>query len=729
MKKVSWFASVWLGALTATVVGASAFAQQAQPAPATGAAAPSPDSGASTSQLQEVVVTANRRSENLQNVPTVVSAFSGAALSRSGVADTSDLSQVVPGLKFNVSNGFAEPFIRGIGTTANSTGLENPVALYVDGVYYATPTGGVFALSSVQNVEVDKGPQGTLFGRNATAGVIQITTRDPTNTPSLDAALSLDNYLTVTPDLYVNTPITSNLATNLDLHITDQVNGYGKNDYPGGTGKDVYKTQELDVRNKYLWRPDQADRVVVTLDYTNLRSSNGVALRYQPGTLPFGYPITPAFNFSNPYNIQALVQPYEVLQQGGISVREEHDFSWAKLTSITAYRQTADHIQFDFGFPPFEIGASESDRFRQLSQELQLSSETPGRLKWTVGAYYFNGTAEVRPYVVEGTLLPAPNVYNATRLTNSGALFGQATYEVLKNTNFTAGLRYTYEVPTIHGVALGQSVTPADQYDGRLTWRFALDHRFNEDLLIYASDNRGFRAGTFNAVIPTQPAILPEQLDSYEVGLKSNLLDRRVRFNAGGFLYEYQNIQVPIYQPSGIIVLNGAKAELYGLDVDLDVRPLRQLLLKGGLELLHSDFISFPNAPINTPLDVFPFGNSGDTTGSVAGNRLPVAPTAIVNLSATYDIPLSAGNLSLSADYNYNSGFYAAADNIARQSAYQKVNAQIGWAPRDSHYEFVIFAKNLTNVAVSSRLGPLQFGVIQSLEPPLLVGGQVKFHY
>ncbi|HKS75013.1 MAG TPA: TonB-dependent receptor [Terriglobales bacterium] len=678
---------------------------------------------ASTS-LEEVVVTANRRNENLQDVPTTVTALSASVLVNSVVTNTQDLSQVVPGLKFQVAQGFAEPYIRGVGTSADAVGVANPIAIYVDGVYYASPTAGVFALSDVKSVEVDKGPQGTLFGRNATGGVIQITTRDPSAKPSADVMVSFDNYATVTPDLYISGPVAENLASSLTVHFSDQLHGYGKDRYPG-INSDVYKTQELDLRNKWLWDPTSLDRIRLSLDFTSLRSTSDVALRFQPGTLPFGYPLTPAFDYNNPWDTYSSMLPYETLKQGGISLSEEHDFGFAKLTSITAYRQTADESGFDFGTPPLQIGASERDLFHQSSQEVRLSSPTAEAFYYTVGLYYINEVGAVDPSVVEGALQPVPIVSIGKVVTNSGAAFGQATYEIIKNTNFTAGLRYTYETASVTGTG----TDPRKQNFGKLTWHLALDHRINDSFMVYVADGRGFRAGTYNAEAPGDPPILPEQLDDYEVGFKSNTRDNRLRFNGSGFYYQYSNIQIPIHTITGSSILNGAKAKLYGLDLDLDVKATSQLLLRASLELLHSEFTQFDSAPFNTPLTTFPYGNCMDCFGSAAGHQLPVAPRLVGDLDAVYTVPTSSGSVTLSASYLHNSGWYGDPDNIAKQRAYDKLNARIDWTSPDGRYDVGVFVKNLTDAAVDSRLGSLFFGFIETLEPPRTVGVSFAFHY
>jgi iron complex outermembrane recepter protein len=676
--------------------------------------------------LVEIVVTATRRKESLQNVPLSVTAATAETLAASGITSTSDLSELTPGLVVNVANGWVEPFIRGVGTTANSTGLSSPIAVYVDDVYYAAPTGTLFSFNNIASVEVDRGPQGTLFGRNATGGVIQVTTRTPSHTAELDTDVGVGNYDTWNGNLYATAGITDTLAADVAVRYSRQIDGYGRNVYPG-SGRDVYNGREVDVRSKWLWTPTDVDAVTFAFDYGNLEGSAPVAVRFQNGSRPLGYPISPAFSSSNPWDADALTQPSETQKQGGASLKLVHQFPFAQLSSISAYRQARNDMIFDFGYPPFEIGARERDLFRQSSQEFQLSSLSGSRLTWTTGLYYLNEHATTDPYTVFGTLLPAPNIYYGNTVTNSVALYGQATAKISSNTNLTAGLRYTYEKSSIDGTALGAEIPSASQHFEKPSWRLALDHHFTDNLMAYVSDGRGFRAGAYNATQPTQPAIKPEYLDAYEVGAKANLADDRLRVNTSAFYYKYSDMQVPIYAPAGIYVLNAASSKLYGVDLSVDVKPASNLTISGGIEWLHTQFLSFDSAPFNTPATTFPYGNCGSCSGSAAGNNLPVAPDFTGTLRVNYVIPMAAGSIDLNAVDAYNSGWWAGPDNLARQGAYNFVNALAGWNSRSGRYRVTVWGKNLTDKAVASRIASLFIGNTETLLPPRTYGITVRY--
>ena len=716
--------TVLSGSLIALLVSAPALAADGPAAGEAAAAAESPaDAGIA---LEEVTVTANRRQESMQNVPLSVTAANAETLAANGITSTSDLSELTPGLVVNVANGWVEPFIRGVGTTANSTGLSSPVAIYVDGVYYAAPTGTLFSFNNIAAIEVDRGPQGTLFGRNATGGVIQVTTKDPTQAPLLDVQAGAANYRTWTGDLYATGGLTDTLAADIAVHYSKQDEGYGVNLYPG-TGQDVYADREADVRSKWLWTPTDRDKITVALDYSNLSGSAATAVRFLNNSVPLGYPITPRFTSSNPWNVDSLVQPDETQDQAGASVKIEHALDFARFTSISAYREVHNDMIFDFGYPPFEIGAREQDLFRQASQEFQLASNDQARIKWTTGLYYLNEHATSDPYTVFGALLPADNVYTATAKTDSAALYGQATTPLVADTNLTTGLRYTFERSALDGISNGDVIPSASQHFGKVTWRLALDHRFTDSFMAYISDSRGFRAGAYNATQPTQPAIQPETLDAYEIGTKANFLDDRVRMNTSAFYYKYSNMQVPIYAPAGIIVLNAANARLYGADWSLDVRPLRNLTISTGVEWLHTQYRSFDDAPFNTPETEFPFGNCGSCSGSAAGNQMPVAPDFTSTARINYVIPLPIGTIDLNADDNYNSGWWSGPDNLARQGAYNFVNALAGWTSPDGRYRVTVWGKNLGNEAVASRIASLFIGNLETLLPPRTYGVTVRY--
>ena len=277
-------------------VGASSIPSQAPPTSSGQPLGASANQGGPAT-VETVIVTANRRAENLQNVPVSVTAVTGAGLVNSGVTNLQDLSAVVPGLVVQ-NGGFATNHLRGVGSSTVGPGLENAIALYVDGVYYASAATNLVDFVDVSQVEVLKGPQGTLFGRNATGGLIQITTRTPTQTPHLDADLSYGNYETGKGDLYVSGGIANNLAADFAIQATGQGQGYGSNH---ATGDYVYQTDSrVDTRSKWVWDLTPKTHITTIFDYSQVRYSNP-AITLIPGTnvLPF---VGPTYKYSNPWD-------------------------------------------------------------------------------------------------------------------------------------------------------------------------------------------------------------------------------------------------------------------------------------------------------------------------------------------------------------------------------------------------------------------------------------------
>lgn len=281
--------------------------------------------------LDDVVVTAQKRSERLQDVPITIEAFNAAALEQSGVTSVNDLGTLVPGLVYTDVVGYGLPYLRGIGTTATGPGFENPVATYVDGVYYASQGGAVLSFNNIAGIEVDKGPQGTLFGRNTTGGAIQITTLKPVQQFGGVADIGYGNYNTVTGRAYVTGGLTSTIAADLAVNYSDQGKGYGVN---LANGADVDKSNNIGFRTKILFTPSSATELMLIGDYSRLELVP--VLAPAPGTEPqFLPPVS-----GNPRDVYGSPQPFTRTVQWGLSANLTHRMSFATLTSITAYRST-----------------------------------------------------------------------------------------------------------------------------------------------------------------------------------------------------------------------------------------------------------------------------------------------------------------------------------------------------------------------------------------------------
>ena len=699
-------------------------------------------------QVQEIVVTAQRRRENLQNVPITVTAVTAAQLSAGGVQNTQDLTAVVPGLTFPSSEGTALPHIRGVGSTGVAPGAENSVALYVDGVYYATAAGSILSLNNVSQIEVLKGPQGTLFGRNATGGLIQITTKDPTQDFHGDASVSYANYDTTSIDGYVTGGLADNLAADLAVQLAHQGEGWGTD---LATGKDVYKADsDISLRSKLLWTPTSTTKVKLSMDYENSRSSQG-ALFEAPGTDATNPLYPPSALDVKAYDVNEDLQPVARLQGGGLSLRIDQDLGFATLASITAYRNQRFFFTVDFDLGPANLLSDRSAQTdTQISQEFQLQSKRSSKLQWTLGLFYFHADDAFSPLDIGfgGFTAPviAPGVIltdaftNSSQATDSVAGFGQATYEILPKTNLTGGFRLTYERKGLDATQsgllnIGQTIPMGGETGSfsvtKPTWRVALDHKFSDAILAYVSYNRGFKSGGYNLSLPASAPYQTEQLDAYEVGMKTDLLDRRLRVNASGFYYNYSNIQVNRFINGTPDIYNGASAEIYGLDLDVDAAVSNNLTLSAGVEALHDEFTSFPCADFfaggpglssaactsaNPITPTLPY----DT--SAKGNQLPDTPHLTTSFTADYRHPVLSGEGELNVTDAFNSGYYPDPNNEVRQGGFNVLNASLRWTPADQRYFVRLWSKNLTDTRYSLELEAASTGDAESYAAPRTYG-------
>jgi iron complex outermembrane recepter protein len=664
-----------------TIVVAPALAQSApdtKSAPAD-ALLPSDASG-----VGEIVVTAQRKNENLQKVPLTVQAFSAKQLDASGITSTVDLARVTPGLAYGRGVGLGSPFLRGVGTGGNGPGVENTVAVYVDGVYYASKSSAISDLENIERVEVLKGPQGTLFGRNASGGLIQIVTTDPTSTPELRLKAGYGNYDTVTFNGFGNVGLTDDLAVNVGGSYSDQGRGWGKNLV---SGKDINLTKKFNIRGKAKWTPSDATSVTLTGDYAFYNSSVGIAIRPLDGIKPRqGGLFT-----GGQYDVTQNIEPFVRSRIGGVSLKIEHDLDFAKLVSTTAWRADKYALQVDGDTTPTPFLLSQGfAREKQYSQEFQLSSDQTDGLQWTTGVYLFYYSGNQLNYINTSTI-----IYGRQR-SQSAAVYGQATKELFAGTRLTLGGRFTWETRKIDGYTSTSTPAPQQKSFRKPTWRIALEHDFAPDVLGYVSYNRGFKSGTFNSASPASPAVNPEIVDAYEAGLKTTLFDRKVRFNTAGFYYNFRDIQLTSFVGVNNIQIlrNAARAEIYGIDVDFEIVPTDRLRLSGSAEWLHARFTKFLGAPIATADLV----NGGNTVvnGNASGNQLIRAPSFSANVMANYTIPVREGSVDFNVSYTYTGRVYQEADNYLSVPPLYLVNAQISWAI-DHNYKISVWGRNLTN--------------------------------
>lgn len=713
LSKLRKAATLCAGASIIAIIGtASAAAAQS------GSAAP--DDNAKDTGLGEIVVTAQKRSERLQDVPVTVTAVSPETLNRTAIDSTAGLSTLVPGLNLRESGIGFTPYLRGVGTAATSAGNENPISMYIDNIYLASTNVGLMDLASIDSIEVLKGPQGTLFGRNATGGVIHVKTRVPSHELGGNASVSFDNYETLIAKGYITGGITDTLAADLAVFYRNQNQGYGVN---LATGNKVNYRNSITVRGKLYFTPTDIDSFTLAVDYSDLDGSGNAGIAYPGTTTNYGAPDAthPAPNGA-PYQYTGSkwdslgpVDPSQKVEAGGAALTYVHDFSWGSLSSFTAYRKN--RLRSQWNGQPNPSGAqliTVNQPDEQFSQEFQLSALPDSKVQWILGAFYLDASARYDPFAVNVPLNPTQTRFITKQTIRSPALYGQVTVpvEALGDTNITGGLRYTIDRRSLVGrldVALAANpavvlATPISTDTSKtyktFTWRLGVDHHFTPDVMAYASYNRGFKAGSYSTVPPTPTPSNPEYLDAYEVGLKSKSLDGRLIFNASAFLYEYKDLQVTIFNGLSALIENAASAEIMGLDVDITAQVTNGLRLSLGAELLDHKYKDYKNAPILRLLTLAQGGGVERTSGDASGKPLMTTSDAVINGAVYYDVSTNAGDLDFAVNFNWNSGYTIDPSAVLKTPSYFELNATAGWTFKNGTTRISIFGKNITDAEI-----------------------------
>jgi iron complex outermembrane recepter protein len=748
-------ASVTRSALSAVALFAYSNIASAQ------AAAPTTNESDPSHRLEEIVVTAQRRSENIQRVPVSVSAFNADALQSLGVAvTTKDLPSLVPGLVFGkgLSNNLS--YMRGVGQPTGRFGVESPLATYLDGVYLAAPAATLFSLNNVERIEVLKGPQGTLFGRNSTAGVIHVITKDPTTQPSAEFDAGYGRYDTATGRFYGNTAIGNSLGANLALYYSDRGEGHIHN---VTTGKDIGQDRERAAQSKWRWTPSERTVVTFNLAYSDHAGYLGTTTGMYPGALAGDRSTRYLGQYTVADPADTLIEDDQYLG----SIRFEQDLGWAKLINIAAYHGLSQRMRFSqTANPPVtppvsslngSIFARTKNADHTFTEELQLQSSTDSDFQWITGVFYMDDKVDINQTVLNYTTL-APVVLNNTdvdQTTTSYAAFAQASKTILSDTRLTLGIRYTrdelevkgarfnggalngfnYTPGTFIGTAESMAATASRPFKPSVTasepaYRVSLDHSFTPSIMGYVSFNQGFKSGIFNSSDFTNPPTEPERLKAYELGVKSELFDR-MRLNAAAFYYDYKNMQLLGIGPAppALYNYNAGSARITGLDIDFEVAATDELRLTGGFEWLpEAEYTSLkgglqtlPNpypygfqngAPVvpagcalGSPLPQYSALSGGNSTLScdLSGNRLIRSPRMSATLGIQYRWSLPSGaSVMLNANDSYSSKFYFADDNRTKQDAFHNVRASITWTSHSDVWSVQAWGSNLVNEKISA---------------------------
>lgn len=696
----------------------------------------------STGTLEEIIVTARRVEENLQATPIAITAFTGAALEERQVFSSDQLDQVVPNLQFSNNaplagnNSSSQVFIRGIGQTDPTSTVDPGVGMYIDEVYIGNAVGGTMGLRDIASVQVLRGPQGTLFGRNTIGGAIIMTTTEPGDEfgGSVRATLGSDNLRD--GFLALDAPFSSSLKSRFSFGIRKQDGYVTRSD-----GKDLGDTNTFTAMGKLVWRPSDRTRGTLAFDYTKA-DENGSPLVFAAINETATFPRVassdagcPGFN-GNFANLPAVpmiqddrcandLQARGPYRNNGTYPLESKLDNWGGslnlsvelgktllLKSITAYRDIEWTGKRDADNTPLTILHTDYDvKGSQFSQELQLTYQSDA-LTGVAGAYYFTQKSDD---IVTVQLNPPPPGFQQDSDNNkvdnsSWALFTQWTYNFNDRLGVTAGGRYTedkkgsypdqfdFATPTVKQV-------PVQWYRdtfSSFTPSASLTYRWTPEVMTYFSYARGFKGGGwnshFNAVLtaPQQEALQKfdqEEAETYELGFKLDLANNTLRLNGAVFTSDYTDMQITYRGPlpSGVapFLTNAGKASIDGVELEATWAPTADWTLEASIGYLDATIDRLDNKP----LLILP-------PGLVEGNVLPFAPEWQLHLGAAYDVHAGDFVITPRVDGSYqDTTYFDATDTveIAQLDSVTVLNASATFRPQAGNWRVTLNVNNVTD--------------------------------
>lgn len=685
---------------------------------------------------KDIVVTAQRRNEALQDVPIAITALSGDAVQKLGYKTSAEIAAQVPNLtiKQSFANSVPQIFLRGVGVNDPNANANGAVGIYVDDVNLVSPSALTFSLFDTDRVEVLRGPQGTLYGRNTTGGAINFISRKPGDKAEGYATVHYGRFNEKQIEAAVTAPLADGVSMRLS-GVGEDANGFH---YNRVTGNHLGNVGRFALRG--LLKIDPSSTLSILFNVHGGRVKNSSTPFEVAGTLDpvsgaggCDYRTSSCVNLfgyrdgdNDPYSHDLDNEGRTKLWNIGGSMHVDADFGAVALTSITAYEKTVRHHREDAdGAPQNMLNTQFFDDNRQFSQELRLSSTGDDSLRWMLGLFYSHEDTKIhnrydffRGYrnLVESFGFPGgfdpdganPSGYtpflvdqSLTQKSNSYAGFANVGYDLTDKIELTLGARYTEEDRAIRTTVAfdeGSFTIPlVDDYADKVKFnsfsgKIGLNYKPADDILLYASLSKGYKSGGYNgALVFSEPELKPfrpESLLAYEVGFKSSLLDRRITFNAAAFYYDYKDIQLYTFESAGGIPIqvltNAGRAEIYGIEGELSLRPVKGLTINLGGGLLHTEIKDFVS----------------DGGVDFSGNRLVMAPKATGNILVRYDIPVDQGRMKvgLQTDAHYQSGvFFSTSNNpLLSQDGYALLNARISLADADDRWELAAQVRNIT---------------------------------
>jgi iron complex outermembrane recepter protein len=751
---------------------------------------PEADIDSTNRRLSTVTVTATRREENIQSTGASVSAFDESKLKALSVDSVEDVAGLVPGLQVSTYQGDTSIFIRGIGTPVIIAGNDSSTATYVNGVYVSRAAAIGPSFFDVERLEVLRGPQGTLYGRNATGGSVNIITKGPTHEWEGEASLILGNYDRTKVFGAVGGPIADNLRARLAVQ-KETHSGYttvhlARGSLPPSQPDQTFDAEDKDdVTARLTVEADISDSVTLTVigDYYKADDRANVfhfaSLGYQdevPGWLETreGSQTLPYFGIKNSGRISAAksrdiysgVDYFNKTEVWGLMGRVDWELQDYDVQLIAGYRDTNPFFQnsFDLG-DTFNTYYQRGEDHQQWNADFQVSSPAERRFSWILGGGYFTEENDIQnnifgdfwePILIQGfTDLQAAGVLptfpvvipestlccelhlNGDQQTDAYNMYFDTSFDLTDALVLKAGVRYSEEerdghqkfdlafLPATPGgelvrfapnttffpnsVSDGRDGVQPDPFgfvvapvDGPATFdawtpKIGLEWTPSNDVLVYLGAQRGFKSGGYNIGSSQRTPFEPEEIWAYEGGVKSSLLDQRLRLNAAAFFYDYTNLQAQDSIGNQPIIRNVGKAEVKGAEVEFAALVNEIFSVDGSVTYVDA---TFTEGVLSEPLRPAPLTDAAGTFArDLDGLRLPRAPKWKANIGFQADFAAFAGDMTLRADYSYQDKIYFTVFNIdaASQDSYGVVRARASYQPKDGRYQIAIFGENLTD--------------------------------
>jgi iron complex outermembrane receptor protein len=679
--------------------------------------------------LEEIIVTAAKRETNLQDTPIAITAMTGDTLDAFNIQSSHDMLSSVIGLEGTISAGNLAIAIRGINSENTDVTSDPTVAFHMDGVFRGRQSGGLAAFHDVQRVETLKGPQGTLYGRNATAGSINVITNKPVHNTEGSVEVLAGSYSRLGVRGVFNTSVIEDKLAVRFSFLDEDRTGYFNN---GPLIKNPYgDSVESAFRMHALITPNDRLSVLLTAD-SQKRGGAGDGTNQLAGV---------SSNLSTDLPTpHTLIQNTEGFRDDSfMTLKGEVNYSYdsVDLTYIGALYES----DVDFGLD-FDRGVSAADPLNikngseQMSHELRLASNGDGPLEWLTGLYYLDEDASrytslaIARFGVKESKTSIPN-YNVT----SAAVFGQGIYHVSDTLRITAGLRYSddrkSQTDTTYyrnHARFGESLTTVSN-DGSWSstdWTLGIDANPVENVMVYAKVGTGFKAGAFNVANPrfgiTASTFRPEEVLAFQIGHKSSLLDNRLQWNSEMFIYDYTDLQVTQRDDDNTITKNAAEADIKGFETELTALPTDSLRVSLGVGYLDAEYGKF--------MMIHPIS---DVDTDLAGSDLVKSPRWSVNASLDYVINLANGwqiNPRIRTAHRSDMKLLPFNELGSLMPARSVTDVSVDFVSADERLRFRLFGNNVSDVIVWSGAGTNGQGVrTLTGSPPSMYGASLKYSF